>query len=654
MTRLILLAVLLLTPAALGQYGQAPPQQPAQQPPQEMRFGGNGLLLVIDQFDPNTMTMGGTLTVDGGPPMQLSGRVAEDPQAPPFYQAVTGQVQTPQGPKPIRIVDESETVARVTFDGQDRRVRMDGRADEPVGPPQGGEGEMPQFPVVYEGGGLTLTIEGIDAQTGEIRGTFDAGDGPMPTTASNVVAPNGTEYAAGSVQTSQGPRPITAMDETETTIIVGWDGRSHRLTLRQDEPAAPPPPPPPPPPPGGGDAPPPPPPPPAAEEQPQASAGPREPVVLRQHTFADDADVPSHTMLVPKGWSVEGGAFWADPRAFYKVLPSFNGKVTAPDGQQVAVLPNVTLRWEAGDLPGMRPPQKGGSIEGHPAVPLPTTETEWERLVIEDVLKPAFPNATDVRVVSRQDLAPVTAALREQNRPMWEQMAQSATMMNGNGMQNGFSADAAATLYEVAYAEDGRQYEAGLLLVHTATTNSTRMQDMMTGAWQGFDSTFWTLAGVAVRVPAGRDPETELPTLMAVANSLRETPQFSKMKADLLRKLYPPQQGGGGGGGYDPVAAQAKLGQTYAEIGEITAATGRSIAGDDNGAGSMDRFTNVISGTDAYHVPGQGDTSVQLPYTHDHVYTNGQGEYVLSHDAMSTPSQMGYDGDWTRMEAVHP
>ena len=49
------------------------------------------------------------------------------------------------------------------------------------------------------------------------------------------------------------------------------------------------------------------------------------------------------------------------------------------------------------------------------------------------------------------------------------------------------------------------------------------------------------------------------------------------------------------------------------------------------------KVINSIRGTEDYVVPG-GSTSVQLPNDYRSVYTNGNGEYLLTNDALYDPN----------------
>src|SRR3954469_9909995 len=58
------------------------------------------------------------------------------------------------------------------------------------------------------------------------------------------------------------------------------------------------------------------------------------PIVLKMATVSDpgSGNMPSHTILAPAGWKVEGSAWWPPP-ALFNILPTQDIKVIAPDGR---------------------------------------------------------------------------------------------------------------------------------------------------------------------------------------------------------------------------------------------------------------------------------------------------------------------------------
>lgn len=86
-----------------------------------------------------------------------------------------------------------------------------------------------------------------------------------------------------------------------------------------------------------------------------------------------------------------------------------------------------------------------------------------------------------------------------------------------------------------------------------------------------------------------------------------------------------------------------------------------SMAGHRSRSASLDRsqgrLVNSIREVENYAIPGS-TTAVQLPPGYDHVYSNGNGEYLLTNDAVLNPAADlgGYlDGDldggnWTALK----
>ena len=96
-----------------------------------MNFAGDGCVFVIRAIDANTGTVGGTISLPGGGPMPFALQIQFDQFGNQFGM---GQAQTPAGPRPLRVVDESDTVAQVTFEGRTYRVSNNVPAPAPMPP----------------------------------------------------------------------------------------------------------------------------------------------------------------------------------------------------------------------------------------------------------------------------------------------------------------------------------------------------------------------------------------------------------------------------------------------------------------------------------------------------------------------------------------
>ncbi|MEL7240478.1 MAG: PDZ domain-containing protein, partial [Planctomycetota bacterium] len=101
-----------------------------------MTFAGKGARIIITSINPNNGAMTGTVEF-GGPKLNWTGQYPMDPNFDPS-RGMTVNVATPQGREPLKIVDESETSARLTFEGKTYRVSIDGRYERLGGDVAGG------------------------------------------------------------------------------------------------------------------------------------------------------------------------------------------------------------------------------------------------------------------------------------------------------------------------------------------------------------------------------------------------------------------------------------------------------------------------------------------------------------------------------------
>ncbi len=353
------------------------------------------------------------------------------------------------------------------------------------------------------------------------------------------------------------------------------------------------------------------------------AAPPRDAIVLTQHTLKDPGsnNMPSHTVLAPKGWAVEGNAFWPHPN-FFRILPSQDIKATAPDGRQVHLGPNLGaidyIPSHQSQQMGFNRPEEGSASDGYLVLYMPENLDAWATFLKEKGIAQNYPEATDIHVNEVVIVPELTQVIKKQYEPILQQLAQQnqQSAMLGLNMQS--AGDAAVLAANATYTLDGKRYEQ-LFVFGT----SYLLTDSDTGR-----QVFWSIEpNVAYRAPAG-ELEKSMPLLMTIANSLRPTPQWAKMKADHIAKM-------------NQIAAQGA-----ADRSRIIAESNREISriiteGYEQRQASMDRShrqtINAIREVDDFTTPGS-NTTVQLPYHYNHIYTNGNNEYILTDDALYNPN----------------
>jgi len=328
------------------------------------------------------------------------------------------------------------------------------------------------------------------------------------------------------------------------------------------------------------------------------------PVVLERKTLTDPGvnNMPSHTILVPKGWQVKGGAWWAAP-AFFKVLPSQDITITAPDGTELHIAPTIAasdFRPSAEALnSGGKRPAEGQSDNGYPVLHQPDDEAGWRRKLTQ-VISQAWPTATSITIDDITVIPSLTAILHQRLQPLIAQQ-QPGGFVNG-------------TVYAAS--------------IHYTNAGATWEQINVFGITNiGFDSMvgrslYWTIEpNVSYRAPAGQ-LTAAMPLLIALANSLGHTPEWTRMANEHARKINQ--------------AASFKP--------SVLADTGKSASDilfegwKQREASSNQSQRRIIESIHEVNTYATDTGSVQLPAGYNSVYSNGQGDYILSNNSLYQPS----------------
>lgn len=360
---------------------------------------------------------------------------------------------------------------------------------------------------------------------------------------------------------------------------------------------------------------------------------------MRLHKVRDkgSGDMESHTVLAPRDWTVQGGAWWA-PTQLFNILPSQDITVESPDGRAVRVGPS----FGACDFQpsaysqqfGAKRAPEGTADNGYPVVYMPESLPEWKKWLQQKILPAEYPDAQRIRVNEATVIPELTQILQRQLEPLRQQQAaenqQWAAM--GSGMQSFI--DGAVLAFEWSYRQDGKSWDALLVVGHTYLGSDTEVGRQL----------WWTIEpSISYRAPKG-ELEQSMPLLMAIANSVRPTPQWAKMKSDHIRAM-------------NRIAAKGA-----ADRANLIAESNREINKMINDGwnernavrdATHEKFINTMREVDNYTVTGSTD-SVQLPSYYDHVYSNGNGDYLLSNDALFDPNTdpAFNSANWSTMQVV--
>lgn len=238
--------------------------------------------------------------------------------------------------------------------------------------------------------------------------------------------------------------------------------------------------------------------------------------------------IASHTILVPSGWSFEGGARWLPSAENYV---HFVAALHGPNRESVSFDWNRMLRWS--NVAG-QPPQPETSLDAGPEVAIQRAPPQTLGEVALAIIVPRLrPRAQDLRLVSAERLPEVEEAVRklhaEELRMLEAMLAQSRSSVPG--MQSDMQMFLVAERARVRYTEDGQEWEEEVRSTQQGTRGSIR-SDLMSvdsGAWGIYDVR-------AARAPVGR-LDGCLPTLFSLAGTLRETPRWSAALAELRLEL---------------------------------------------------------------------------------------------------------------------
>ncbi len=349
-------------------------------------------------------------------------------------------------------------------------------------------------------------------------------------------------------------------------------------------------------------------------------------VVLKQHVFHSQG-MATHTMLVPDGWQTEGGAFAGFP-GIDRILPSQKITITGPDGSQVRIGPSMAGR----DLQlayQSRTPELT-VMDGYPIVYLPDSPQAWktyfEQKVFPHEEDPAISSAGVVSVTRIDELN----ALLESVSTARRQMSRSTRQMGQQfGIQQNHFWDAVAIGIE--YSKNGQTYEQLHVIALTGVTTQSSA---------GRDTIWRTEMDYSVSAPQGQ-LDARLPLLLAVAQSVRTTPDWLRAVERLRRGMARAD--------LETVAMQSQLhGQTMNYISDLSQRGWTSRDG--SGNASQNRLVDSIHEEEVYR---NGDDQYLLPGHYDHVYGDGNGNFILTNDSLYDPgTDSSLDGNWSAADRV--
>ncbi|MEM8710262.1 MAG: hypothetical protein AAGG01_04875 [Planctomycetota bacterium] len=487
------------------------------------------------------------------------------------------------------------------------------------------------LPLRFQGDGMTIVVtelsEPAGGAAGQVVGTvrLPGAAKALPFTLDLTEREDGCQVGKGKVQSDTIARRISTRENEDGSIRVTYRAKRYVVSLAAAGERG-----------VNGQ-----------EEEPRAVAGPRAStstlgtIRLKRHTFNDAKwrGRPSHSMLVPQGWEVKGGAFWAPP-VFFQVMPSQEIEVTSPEGHSLRIEPSIIAKdFTPPAQLGMPRPKEWASDNGFPIVYMPLGLPEWKRWMQEKVIPSTYKDARNIQVTEARIVPELTAIMVKQYEPMRQLVMGNAAMDATIGQRSSF--DCWILGFTSTYEIGGKPFEELRLVAVSAMTSDSQLMGR---------SIMWTTdRSFSFRAPAGELEQT-MPLFSTLANSLRMTQPWMNMKADLFAKIMKGNREAALANMKATAQRSAILSKTYSEISDITHNGYRDReAIRDAGQASLVRSIREV---DVYSVPGSS-TAVELPSGYDHVYSNGNDEYLLTNDALFNPNvDLTTSGSWSTMRTA--
>lgn len=373
----------------------------------------------------------------------------------------------------------------------------------------------------------------------------------------------------------------------------------------------------------------------AAAPQGAAPAGGARPagaVVMREHPLRDPGmnNTVASIVLVPEGWSLEGGVS-RPSNQLYNMPVIADVKISAPDGRAVHFFPSFSFEFNH-QAPG-RPMQP--TLGGNLYLPLPNSPGQW---LLEMARMSPDPTISELQLVSEEMVPELTQQLRQQNAQMYQIVEQGNATTASMGFGQSF--DTQATKLVLSYRQNGRALEETVIVAWQYLVMVQQGQ-VSSGTWA-------VSLMRSFRGPAGSNYLDD-PVLAAIVQSIRVNPVWEAEMQRYWQELARIRQKGANDRMASWQAHNRKMQQINSDINDIIVGgyQRRSAIQD----GMRQRNVDAIREETPYTTPS-GET-VKLPSFYDHVYTDGNGTYILNNDAHYNPNTdpAVNNLNWNRIEA---
>lgn len=363
-------------------------------------------------------------------------------------------------------------------------------------------------------------------------------------------------------------------------------------------------------------------------------------IVFRKVELRDSGmdNMVSHSLLVPKDWQVQGGQQWS-PQT-YRDFVHLNLRISAGDGRELAVYPGGFYEdsniYEVGAQMGAqnarpRPGQVLGNGLTH--MPVPQSVSQY----VTNILMPMHrPQAQNMQVVSTTPLDSLRQQLDEVLAPVRQNMAQGDQQLRQMGGQIQSSLTTIAERVRVRYQENGRAFEEDVWVLGTVNHSVQQTQGMPpVHMW------YWRMMDPrGVRAPAGQLDDAR-PLLEAISLSIQPNPRYQAIIMHLQHKINMKELEALAKRGEIARQGREEAWQIYQSgVKEQQASTDRMHDSFNEYIQDIDRFQDLDGST------------VRLPSLYSYVYSNNNGEYILTNEPTFNPNDQ--PNRTTQWERINP
>lgn len=354
-------------------------------------------------------------------------------------------------------------------------------------------------------------------------------------------------------------------------------------------------------------------------------------IVFREHAITDPGmnDALIATLLIPEGWTVEGGAT-RPADILYNMPVLIDVTVTAPDGRVAHFFPSLSFEFNYQNPAQPLTPLQSGNLY----YPLPESPGQW---VMELAQNNPAPGISKLQLVSETDIPEITQALRQQQAQRFQHIAQLNQTTASMGFGSEF--DTQATQVVLHYERNGTPIEETLVITWQYEIMITQGQ-VTQGVW-GIQH-MQSIGG-----PVGSNYLDD-PALNAVFQSVRNNPAWTAEMNKYWRQLAQIKHKGN----MEAIAAAGERSRIMAEASSdvndimMKGWRARNASSDNLQAQTVD---NILDQTEYATPSGE---AVKLPSFYENVHTDGDGRYILHNDAFYEPNRdpAFNNRDWQRIE----